>query len=346
MKPSALDPQKIKECAENAIKEMAGRKIDPLPKNYAVWFEYAMGRNKKLIEEIRKAEQGSVTFDAGMHEYMYDKHVVGRNDPNASAEADAKAMLANVLQVMTQFSSDTQSYHQEISDQVGALESAPKSGDLQSMVAQIISSAQSLKQSASSMQQRLDESKQEISGLRENLAKATSEAEHDFLTGVFNRKAFDRAADELIAQTEEQASPLCMLMVDIDYFKKFNDEYGHLIGDEVLKMVAKFLKECVKGKDIVARFGGEEFAVILPSTPMQGALIVAENIRRAISSKELKHKSTGESFGTVTVSIGVSAYRHGHDSVPLLIKRADDALYRSKRGGRNKVTQESVATAA
>ncbi|MFO1243212.1 MAG: GGDEF domain-containing protein [Rickettsiales bacterium] len=346
MKAPSLDPQKVKEAASRALKEMESRRIDPLPKHYAVWFEYALGKNKKLIEEIKKAEEGSVTFDAGMHEYMYDKHVIGRNDPNASAEADAKALLANVLQAMTQFSSDTQNYHQEISDQVGVLEKAPTSGDLQSMVKQIISTAHTLKESASSMQQRLEESKQEITGLRENLAKATSEAEHDFLTGVFNRKAFDRAVDELIVQTEEAQSPLCMLMVDIDYFKKFNDEYGHLIGDEVLKMVAKFMKECVKGKDIVARFGGEEFAVILPATPIQGAMIVAENIRRAISSKELKHKSTGESFGTVTVSIGVAAYRHGQDSVPLMIKRADDALYRSKRGGRNKVTQEAVATAA
>lgn len=343
MKP--IDPQKVKDFSEKALAEMAGRNIPALPKHYAVWYEFVVGKNRKLIEDMKKAEQGAVNFDQGLHEYFYDKHVVGRNDPNASAEADAKAMLANVLQVMHRFSSDTQSYHREISNQVDALENVQTS-DLQTMVTQIISSAQSLQQSASSMQQRLDESKQEINGLRENLAKATSEAEHDFLTGVYNRKAFDREFDDLAAQAEEGKTPLCMVMVDIDYFKKFNDEYGHLIGDEVLKMVAKFLKECVKGKDIVARYGGEEFAVILPNTPIKGALIVAENIRRAISSKELKHKATGESFGTVTVSMGVASYRHGADTIPILIKRADDALYRSKRAGRNRVTEEAVASAA
>lgn len=343
MKP--IDPQKVQDLSQKALAEMAKRSIPPLPKHYAVWYEYVTGKNKKLAEEMNKAEQGAVDFDQGLHEYFYDKHVIGRGNPNASAEADAKAMLANVLQVMSQFSNDTKSYHEEISSQVDALENV-QTADLQSMVSQIISSAQTLKQSASSMQQRLEESKQEITGLRENLAKATSEAEHDFLTGVYNRKAFDREFDNLAAQAEEQKTPLCMVMVDIDYFKKFNDEYGHLIGDEVLKMVARFLKECVKGKDIVARYGGEEFAVILPNTPIQGALTVAENIRRAISSKELKHKATGESFGTVTVSIGVASYRHNSDTIPLLIKRADDALYCSKRSGRNRVTEEAIASAA
>ena len=111
----------------------------------------------------------------------------------------------------------------------------------------------------------------------------------------------------------------------------------------MLKIVAKTLTDSVKGMDTVSRFGGEEFAVILPRTPIGGGMIVAETIRKTIASKELKRKSTGEHYGQVTISLGVASYRHHHDTPQTLIKRADDALYRSKKAGRNRVTQENLS---
>jgi diguanylate cyclase len=141
---------------------------------------------------------------------------------------------------------------------------------------------------------------------------------------------------------KETQGELCLLMIDIDHFKKFNDRFGHLIGDEVLKTVAKTLINTLKGQDMVARFGGEEFVVILPTTKIEGAMIVAESIRSAIASKELKRKDTGESFGVITISMGVARFRHDSDTLPLLMKRADDALYESKKNGRNRVTRESA----
>ena len=134
-----------------------------------------------------------------------------------------------------------------------------------------------------------------------------------------------------------------MLLVDIDHFKQFNDTYGHQIGDEVLKIVARALTRSVRGQDVVARYGGEEFAVLLPETPINGAHIVAENIRKLIADNRLKRKNSTEDLGQITVSIGATRFRfgmHENDNVPYFIQRADEALYKAKKAGRNKVILE------
>jgi diguanylate cyclase len=129
-------------------------------------------------------------------------------------------------------------------------------------------------------------------------------------------------------------------MLDIDHFKSFNDNYGHLTGDQVLRLVGMSLKQSIKGQDFTARYGGEEFAVVLPNTPLRQAIIVADNIRRMVMSKELKKKSTGEILGRVTLSAGVSTIKTGEDS-DALIERADACLYAAKRNGRNRVICET-----
>jgi diguanylate cyclase len=129
-------------------------------------------------------------------------------------------------------------------------------------------------------------------------------------------------------------------MLDIDHFKSFNDNYGHLTGDQVLRLVGLSLKQTIKGQDITARYGGEEFAVVLPNTALRQALTVADHIRRAVMSRELKKKSTGEILGRVTISVGVSMLQPGDDT-DALIERADACLYAAKRAGRNRVICEA-----
>ena len=128
-------------------------------------------------------------------------------------------------------------------------------------------------------------------------------------------------------------------MFDIDHFKSFNDSYGHLTGDQVLRLVGMSLKQTIKGQDITARYGGEEFAVVLPNTALRQALTVADHIRRAVMAKELKKKSTGEILGRVTISVGVSMLKPDDDT-DALIERADACLYAAKRNGRNRVICE------
>jgi two-component system, cell cycle response regulator len=155
----------------------------------------------------------------------------------------------------------------------------------------------------------------------------------DGLTGVANRRAFDAELCTRFEHAKRYARPLTLLMIDIDHFKKVNDTLGHQAGDEVLERIARVLQRATRQSDFVARFGGEEFVVLLPETPLLEGLQVAEKIRAAVASEDLPAR--------VTVSVGVATMPQPElDSPEALVAAADAALYRAKRSGRNRVEYE------
>jgi diguanylate cyclase (GGDEF)-like protein len=137
----------------------------------------------------------------------------------------------------------------------------------------------------------------------------------------------------------EDGKPLSLVLLDIDHFKKFNDTYGHLIGDQVIRLIAESLKRNVKGQDTAARYGGEEFAIILPNTLLGNAVMFGNQLRRYIESHKVVSKSGNTTIGKVTASFGVAEFRPG-EPVAKLIERADKALYLAKENGRNLVVGE------
>lgn len=336
--------------ARAALMKMVERSVEPTPVNYSVWYHYVAGDIQDLNKEIDtllKAKSVTITDDVNIH--LYNKYITGygssQNEEQAvaSTSQNAQTVLGEIMGIIEKFGGETQAYNSQIDAQVNNLSNKITDPTLKEMAKEIINHAVAIRDSGTALNSKLEESKREVVQLKENLEKVTNESNRDFLTGVGNRKAMERKLDELTAWANENKSDLCLLMVDIDHFKKFNDKYGHLIGDEVLKKVGSALFDSVKGKDFVARYGGEEFAILLPSTPLAGALAVAENIRKSVSETKLQRKDTGEAIGDITISIGVARYRPAEDSVAVFISRADSALYRSKMGGRNRVTQESFA---
>ena len=179
----------------------------------------------------------------------------------------------------------------------------------------------------------------ELMELREANYKLESISTLDGLTGIPNRRAFNEYIDKSWRNSVRSRKPISMIMLDIDYFKAYNDNYGHLQGDECLIKVAKALSLTLKRPlDFAARYGGEEFAVILPETDIDSAALVAETIRQSIEGMHLKHEhSTASQY--VTVSLGVSSILPGQDDVfEKLIDNADKALYMAKSNGRNNVS--------
>jgi diguanylate cyclase (GGDEF)-like protein len=156
----------------------------------------------------------------------------------------------------------------------------------------------------------------------------------DSLTGLYNRRVILHRLDERIKYVRRYGEELSLIMLDIDHFKKVNDQYGHLIGDEVLEGIAVLVQRNIRDTDVVGRYGGEEFIIILLKTGLPSAVDVAERVRKAIEAAEMKD-SEGNVF-SVTVSEGVSSYKPAEDERSL-ISRADDALYRAKENGRNRV---------
>ncbi|HVZ79666.1 MAG TPA: diguanylate cyclase [bacterium] len=156
----------------------------------------------------------------------------------------------------------------------------------------------------------------------------------DGLTGLYVQRYYkERVRDEVFRALEHKL-PLCLMMIDVDHFKRYNDTYGHLVGDKVLKAVAKILKETVRTVDLVARYGGEEFSVLLLKTPWNGAKTVAERIRQKVEAQEIV---AGQTVTHITVSIGVSELSPQFKDVEGFIDTADQALYRAKGEGRNRV---------
>ena len=163
----------------------------------------------------------------------------------------------------------------------------------------------------------------------------------DPLTGVFNRRTFIELAGRELARSRRDVAPLSLMILDLDHFKQVNDTYGHLVGDEVLVAFANLVKECARRGDLVVRYGGEEFCVLLPATPLAAALALAERIRAATAAAALASQPI-----KVTVSIGVTAYSGPIDAtLELLLARADEALYRAKHEGRNRVVGLPLADA-
>ncbi len=158
----------------------------------------------------------------------------------------------------------------------------------------------------------------------------------DGLTGLFNRRRFEEVLDLEVRRAQRMGTPLCLLMMDVDHFKVYNDTHGHPAGDEVLRTLARLLRERVRATDIACRYGGEEFAVILPGTSRSDGLTLANELRLIVETHPFEHEEM-QPGGRLTISIGVAVYPEDASDEVALLRAADQALYRAKQNGRNQV---------
>ena len=184
-----------------------------------------------------------------------------------------------------------------------------------------------------SLAERVAHMEQEAQGYREHLEEQRQKALIDPLTGLPNRAAWSERLEDEVKQWQQHGNTLLLAMFDLDHFKRINDNYGHLAGDKVLKIIAGVLRKRLRGTDFIARFGGEEFVLLMPSTVPAAGLKLLENLRASIEACPFHFK--GEPV-TITISMGMTALRPGEQSDQAL-KRADQALYRAKNAGRNRV---------
>lgn len=320
------------------------------PENYTIWYYDLAHANPDLSKMMRQLETHGRPYDDEICSQIYERFF-GSAQQNRLIDETCDRMeqtMSRILSQMGSVSAGTNDYGETLEGFHAQLAGPESVVEMRNMIKEVLSETRSMQDHTRKLEEALDESTKELASINDHLNAARLQALTDGLTGIANRRCFDERLEELVADANKENDPLCLLIGDIDHFKSFNDTHGHRVGDQVLKQVAITLTQCIKGRDVAARYGGEEFAVILPQTDLSGAEKVGEQIRQSIAKKKIKMKSSGQTLGAITMSLGASQYVQG-ESPASLVERADQGLYRAKREGRNRTVlepAESEPTAA
>jgi diguanylate cyclase len=310
------------------------------PRSYATWFTYAANANpsQNRLADQTVARTGGIA--PGELEKLYGYSQPDRVSDNVDRLAAGVADEVEQVMAMIDVAVGTvATYRDGLSNVTEQLDRTQDRDGLHAIVESLVQATKSMEAANHALTSSLKASKQEIHHLQEKVETLRLDSLTDALTLLANRKSFDRELERCIAEADARDDGLCLLLLDIDHFKKINDTFGHMAGDEVLRVVAHSIKQYVTGHDTAARLGGEEFALILPKASLSSALALADQIRTRVMGMRFMKRSTGESLGSVTISAGVAVYRKGEYPWTFL-QRADTCLYAAKRNGRNRVIGE------
>ena len=333
------------EWSARAIELMREHGAAPVPENYALWYRYASGHTPELNQALEERLARGVPIDPASVAELQERYLSDAKLTAVTLDTGDKlnSELNQIIEIIESTTGNSSAFGKSVREASANLSHKSSPSDVRDAVKSILEASRDMEARSQELEERLKATKSEVSELQQTLEAARNEARTDGLTGVANRKAFDETLAREINHARDSEQPLCLLIGDIDHFKKFNDTFGHRTGDQVLRLVANCLKAGTRQSDTVARYGGEEFGVVLPSTTMEEAEQIANKIREAVHSRELVKRSTGESLGRVTMSLGVGTFRLSDESATL-IERADVCLYDAKRNGRNQVRTELNAT--
>ena len=256
------------------------------------------------------------------------------------AKEALKQMLAGFVDHLAEFADSTSDYHDKIEICVQKISKADDIGQLEDVLAEVISetriiqiNAQRSRDDLRASKQRVEEADKRINELQGELDKASTLVRHDQLTGALNRRGLEETFDSEVARSQRRRSALCVALLDIDNFKKLNDSLGHEAGDTALIHLVTVIRDTLRPQDTLARFGGEEFIIIMPDTPVDAAKKAIVRLQRELTKRFFLHDN--EKL-LITFSAGVTDLRPD-DTQSSITKRADEAMYAAKKAGKNRV---------
>ena len=326
------------------VDEMGRHELPVSAQNYEVWLTYFTHAMPDLRTAIDTMIASGVSIGNQHMEDLYERFFSTTHLSTQVMETGSRIAheIADALDALKKAGATTERYGETLSVAADSLRNSTLDGDaLKRLISVLASATTEMSKQNSSLSSKLSQSSMEMEKLRASLPQARAEALTDALTGVANRKLFDETIRLRREEADAEKTDLSLILCDIDHFKSFNDTWGHQTGDQVIRFVASALTKFALPDHLVARYGGDEFAMIMPGTPFKEAGRLADQIRMAIEAKRLVRRSTNETIGAVTVSFGAALYASG-ETPSQLVARADECLYMSKRNGRNRVTLETA----
>jgi diguanylate cyclase len=331
--------EKTAELLRLALGQMGKHPAAFNPLTFTLWYEYAAAINPKLNAAVDQALKKPDPIDDAMVLELYEEHI-----SSVDAEAverigvDMELLMRSVVHTASQTGHHAGAFGAQLTGLTEAL-AANNAEALAPKLSEVLASTSAMKNSVDSLQKKVSASQEEIARLRGDLERARGEALLDPMTGILNRRGFEQKLQALIAGHAASDDTHCLVMLDIDHFKKVNDTHGHLMGDRVIQAVGEILRTSVTHEShAAARYGGEEFAILMPRASVDHSTSVAESVRERTKAIKIRKRDTQEVLFSVTLSGGVASLQPGDDAAAL-IARADAALYQAKQTGRDRVVR-------
>jgi diguanylate cyclase len=325
------------EILRQALPLMSRQRASFHPLSFTLWYEHIAGSNPELTRVLEARLAASVALTDDDVQRLYAQHVAARDVKVLEAlQQRLRSVLEDTAQSAATASAEAAQFDRTLQEHMSQVSSQMDGDALKKVIGDLVHDAQHMHTIAFELSRKLETSTREVSLLTESLQKTQSEALLDSLTGLKNRRGLERAVEHLLTDPSGLAGS-ALLLADIDDFKTINDTFGHVLGDKVIRSVSHVLQTSIKGRDVAARFGGDEFAVLLPQTTLAGAATLAEQIRELVARGRIHRADGRESVGEVTLSVGVAVAVKG-ETLESLIERADIAMYAAKRSGRNRVS--------
>lgn len=329
--------------AEKAMERIREEDLAPIPYNFELWFVYYAKAHPDAVHALDLYIDSGKKIDDEICREIYERFLNDKNQNKDVEEAGSKIQekIKDVTGSVSDIKSAASEYNAALERASGSLNENMSPAEIKQTLDNVKDNTFDMIQRNQKLEAELERSSREMEVLRKDLENARKQALTDGLTNLANRKAFDAEIERVVADADKEEKTFTLILLDIDHFKAFNDNYGHQVGDQVLRLVAKCLTDGVKGRDFAARYGGEEFVIILPETELEGGIKVADSLRKSVEMKELVNRNTGEKLGRITLSGGAAQFVNG-ESIEKVIERTDAALYTAKHNGRNQIAAAPV----